>query len=246
MISVCIATYNGEKYIGEQLASILPQLGPNDEVVISDDGSTDGTLTVIGLQGDDRIRLFEGPQRHSPIHNFENALRHAKGDYIFLADQDDVWKPNKVEVCMRWLETYGCVVSDAEVTNAGLRPMFPSLYNIMYVREGRWYNMLWKNGYTGCCMAFDRKILEWSLPFPVDIPMHDIWIGNVAASMDRVKFLPDKLVYFRRHSDVASCNVNGSRYSRWQQIIFRWHVVKNIFLLKIKACKFRFHKTKPI
>lgn len=246
MISVCIATYNGAKYIGEQLASILPQLGPNDEVIISDDGSTDGTLAVVDQIGDERIRVIEGPHRHSPTHNFENALRHAKGNYIFLADQDDVWKPNKVQVCLHWLGEYDCVVSDAEVADASLHPIYPSLYNIMYVREGRWYNMFWKNGYTGCCMVFSKRVLEWSLPFPADIPMHDMWIGNVAASMSRVKFLPDKLICFRRHSTAASCNIKGSKYSRWQQLAFRWHIVKNILLLKIKASKTRSHRTRSV
>lgn len=104
MISVCVATYNGEMYIRQQLQSILCQLADSDEVIISDDGSTDGTLTVIREINDKRIRLIDGPRRQSPTLNFENALRQAKGDHIFLSDQDDVWKPEKVAVCMKWLK----------------------------------------------------------------------------------------------------------------------------------------------
>ena len=74
MISVCIATYNGEKYIGEQIASILKQLNANDEVIISDDGSTDATLSIIKTFQDPRIRVIPGPQKHSPTLNFENVL----------------------------------------------------------------------------------------------------------------------------------------------------------------------------
>ena len=228
MISVCVATYNGEKFIREQIDSILRQLSSDDEIIVSDDGSTDGTIVIINCIGDKRIRIIEGPRKHSPTFNFENALKEAKGDYIFLADQDDVWKTNKVEVCMKWLQKYDCVVSDAEVTDSNLNPLYPSLYAIMQVRQGHIYNTVWKNGYTGCCMAFRRNILEASLPFPKDIPMHDIWIGNVAAYKYNVKFIPDKLIMFRRHNETISCNGKGSKYSIWQQMKFRWSIIKNI------------------
>ncbi|MDD6862300.1 MAG: glycosyltransferase family 2 protein [Prevotella sp.] len=228
MISVCVATYNGEKFIREQIDSILCQLSSDDEIIVSDDGSTDGTIVIINCIGDKRIRIIEGPRKHSPTFNFENALKEAKGDYIFLADQDDVWKTNKVEVCMKWLQKYDCVVSDAQVTDSNLNPLYPSLYAIMQVRQGHIYNTVWKNGYTGCCMAFRRNILEASLPFPKDIPMHDIWIGNVAAYKYNVKFIPDKLILFRRHKETISCNGKGSKYSIWQQMKFRWSIIKNI------------------
>lgn len=232
MISVCVATYNGEMYIRQQLLSILCQLADSDEVIISDDGSTDGTLTVIREINDKRIRLIDGPRRQSPTQNFENALRQAKGDYIFLSDQDDVWKPNKVAVCMKWLQKYGCVVSDAEVTDSTLKVVHPSLFALLKVRQSRIYNTIWKNGYTGCCMAFSRRVLCAALPFPTNIPMHDIWIGNVAAYKYNVKFISDKLIYFRRHEDAASCNAKGSKFTLWQKIRFRWNTIKNIVYLK--------------
>ena len=228
MISVCIATYNGERFIREQIDSILCQLSSDDEIIVSDDGSADGTIGIINSIGDKRIRIIEGPHKHSPTLNFECALEEAKGDYIFLADQDDVWKTNKVEVCLKWLQKYDCVVSDAEVTDSSLKPLYPSLYKIMKVKEGRIYNTLWKNGYTGCCMAFRRNVLESSLPLPKSIPMHDIWIGNVAAYKYNVRFISDKLIYFRRHKGTTSCNVKGSNYTRWQQIRFRWSIILNI------------------
>ena len=206
MISVCIATYNGERYIRQQIESIVCQLNVDDEIIVSDDGSTDGTLDIVKGIGDKRIKIIEGPGRKSPILNFECALKASKGDFIFLSDQDDVWKPDKVEICMKWLKTYHCVVSDAEVTDNRLKPLYPSLYDIMQVRQGRIYNTIWKNGYTGCCMAFRRNVLEASLPFPKDIPMHDIWIGNVAAYKYNVIFIPDRLIHFRRHENTISCN----------------------------------------
>ena len=233
MISVCIATYNGEMFIREQIDSILRQLSSDDEIIVSDDGSTDDTISIINSIDDKRIRIIEGPIKHSPTPNFECAMKEAKGDYIFLADQDDVWKPNKVEVCIKWLQNYDCVVSDAEVTDSNLNPLYPSLYAIMQVRHGRIYNTIWKNGYTGCCMAFRRNVLKASLPFPKNIPMHDIWIGNVAAYKYNMKFIPDKLIMFRRHNETISCNGKGSKYSIWQQMKFRWSIIKNIVNLYI-------------
>ena len=233
MISVCIASYNGEKFIREQIDSILRQLSSDDEIIVSDDGSTDDTISIINSIVVKRIRIIEGPHKHSPTLNFECAMKEAKGDYIFLADQDDVWKSNKVEVCMKWLQKYDCVVSDAEVTDSNLNTLYPSLYAIMQVRQGRIYNTIWKNGYTGCCMAFRRNVLNASLPFPKNIPMHDIWIGNVAAYKYNMKFIPDKLIYFRRHNETISCNGKGSKYSIWQQMKFRWSIIKNIVNLYI-------------
>ena len=231
MISVCIATYNGERYIRQQIESIVCQLNVDDEIIVSDDGSTDGTLDIVKGIGDKRIKIIEGPGRKSPILNFECALKASKGDFIFLSDQDDVWKPDKVEICMKWLKTYNCVVSDAEVTDNRLKPLYPSLYDIMQVKQTRIYNTIWKNGYTGCCMAFRRNVLEASLPFPKDIPMHDIWIGNVAAYKYNVIFIPDRLIHFRRHENTISCNGKGSKFTIWQQMKFRLNIIKNIIRL---------------
>lgn len=232
MISVCIATYNGARYIGEQLASILKQLSAEDEVVVSDDGSTDGTLDIVRSLNDRRIRIVDGPRRHSPTLNFEWALRNAKGEYVFLADQDDVWLEGKVRRCMEELQKCDCVVSDAKVTDSCLNTTSESLFQLMHVRRGRLSNLLWRNGYTGCCMAFKREVLSKALPFPTDIPMHDIWIGNVAAFCGRLRFIDDRLLLFRRHNATASCNGKGSTYSLWQKLSFRWHTLKNIVKLK--------------
>ena len=99
MISVCIATYNGAEYLREQVESILSQLEEEDEIVVSDDSSTDTTIEILQSFGDRRIKIFKNPAKGF-VRNFENALRQAQGDFIFLSDQDDVWLPNKVAVCM--------------------------------------------------------------------------------------------------------------------------------------------------
>jgi len=229
MISVCIATYNGERFIERQVTSILSQIGVEDEIIVADDGSVDNTLTILRDLNDPRIRIVDGAHRHSPTWNFEKALKEARGEYIFLSDQDDVWMPEKVAVTMRYLQQYDCVVSDNVTVAADDSVISDSFYAVNNTRPGKYYNLLLKNGYLGCCMAFRRNVLDAALPFPADIPMHDIWIGNVAAFKYSVCFIPDKLMHYNRHGDNASTASAPSAYSLRQKLGFRWSVIHNLF-----------------
>ena len=228
MISVCMATYNGAVYIKEQLESILSQIGPEDEIVISDDGSTDATLDVIKSIGSPCIRIVQGPRMKSPSKNFENALAQAKGDIIFLCDQDDVWQPNKVAVMLQALKTAACVVSDCRVVDAQLNVMDPSFYQVVRKHEGRWYNLLVRNCYLGCCMAMRREVLDKALPFPKTVPMHDIWLGNVAAFYYSLRFIPDNLMVYRRHGKNASTTSDPSASSLRQKLVYRYQIVAGL------------------
>lgn len=203
MISVCIATYNGERYLKEQLNSILYQLADNDEVIISDDSSTDATLDIINSYQDSRIKLLPYQKFHSPIFNFEYALKCAKGDYIFLSDQDDVWEDNKVEVMMRALQRSHLVVSDCCVVDANLQVICRSFCNNKSRSKGIISNII-RNNFLGCCMAFRKEVLDKALPFPPSIAMHDIWLGLCASCFYSVEFIPDKLIKYRRHGNNAS------------------------------------------
>ena len=223
-----MATYNGAVYIKEQLESILSQIGPEDEIVISDDGSTDATLEVIKSIGSPCIRIVQGPRMKSPSKNFEHALAQAKGDIIFLCDQDDVWQPNKVAVMLQALKTAACVVSDCRVVDAQLNVMDPSFYHVVRKHEGRWYNLLVRNCYLGCCMAIRREVLDKALPFPKTIPMHDIWLGNVAAFYYSLRFIPDNLMAYRRHGKNASTTSDPSASSFMQKLAYRYQIVAGL------------------
>ena len=164
MNSVCIATYNGEKYIHEQLASILSQINIDDEVIISDDNSTDNTIQIINNFNDPRIKLIKGGFRNFTF-NFENAIKHAKGDYIFLSDQDDVWLPNKYTTTLHALKSFDLVCSDAIVVNQNLSPIHSSFFEYYNSGKGILKNII-KCSYCGACIAFNKKILHAIQPFP--------------------------------------------------------------------------------
>ena len=207
-ISVAMISYQGAKYIEEQLDSILATLGEDDEVVISDDGSTDGTREILTRyqQQDTRVRMIDGPKAGVKA-NVENALRACEGAYIFLADQDDIWMPEKVEKVMAAFEQdgVGLVVHDAIVTDGTCQEVIlESFYSLKGSGAGVLKN-IWRNTYIGCCMAFKRELLEEVLPIPNYIEMHDQWIGVINDQLKRgTKFIPDKLIKYRRHGNNAS------------------------------------------
>lgn len=230
MISVCLASYNGEKYIKEQIDSILFQLDDNDELIISDDGSSDKTISIINEYNDKRITVLQN-KYHGVVHNFENALSYAKGDYIFLSDQDDEWMPNKVEKCLCILKDYDCVVSDCYICNGNGNITHESFFSVNGTKQSKIYNLLINNGYMGSCMAFKRCVLSVALPFPKNIPLHDLWIGNIAAFKFNIKWIPDRLIKYRRHGSNASSSAEKSNTSFMKKLGYRWHIIK--WLLRV-------------
>lgn len=201
MISVCLAAYNGEKHIGAQMASILasPRV---TELLVSDDGSTDGTREVVAAVTDPRVKLLAGPKK-GVIRNFEFLLGQAAGTYIFLSDQDDVWLERKVDAMLPALAEADLVVSDCAVVDEQLKVVTPSFFAARGSGPGLVKNFL-RNSFLGCCMAFRREVLDYVLPFPARVPMHDWWIGLMASRKGRVRFLDEVLVLYRRHGANAT------------------------------------------
>ncbi|MBN2068152.1 MAG: glycosyltransferase family 2 protein [Opitutales bacterium] len=214
-------TYNGSKYIREQISSILYQLGVDDEIVVSDDSSSDETVQIVEEFADSRIRVFKENTFHSPVYNFENALKHARGDYIFMADQDDVWTSDKVSVMMSFLKKTDLVVSDCFIIDESGNEEIGSFYFIKRSGSGFFKN-LYKNSYIGCCMAFNRRIAEVIIPFPRNLAMHDVWIGLLAELIGDTVFIDNKLVYYRHHANNCSSTATfKSKYSFCYKIWYR-------------------------
>jgi glycosyltransferase involved in cell wall biosynthesis len=217
-----MATFNGAGYIREQLESILHSPLVN-EVVVSDDGSSDDTLDIIRSIADERIVLLNGP-RLGLIRNFEHALSHATGDVIFLSDQDDIWLPEKVPRVLEYLRDSVLVITDCKVVDADLNVIHSSFFQFNQSGPGLLRN-LFKNGYLGCCMTMRRSVLQIALPFPPKIAMHDWWLGLIASSVGRVNFAEDSLIMYRRHGTNASVTTQRSEYSLWRRLYWRAYLL---------------------
>lgn len=229
MISVCMASYNGAIFIKQQVISILSQLESEDELIISDDGSKDNTLEILVSLNDSRVKIFNNKSRHGVVPNFENAIKNASGDYIFLSDQDDIWLPNKKEKCLFYLQENDFISHNAFMIDKNGKLSGNDYFSLRGTRYGYWNN-LWKMGYLGCCMAFKKECLKDILPFPKDILWHDMWIASVLHLKYKGQLLNDGLILYRRHDANASPTTQKSQYS-WR---FKFQYRNYIFLHSLK------------
>lgn len=236
-VSVAMASYNGEKFLRQQIDSILSQLGSEDELIISDDHSTDQTLSIIEnyQKKDDRVKLYFN-EESGVTSNFENAIKRTQNDIIFLSDQDDVWKPEKVGIVKAYFETnpkINMIMSDITVVDNKLNTTIESFYEFRGSRHGVLKNIL-KNSYIGCAMSFRSELKQKVLPIPRNVPMHDMWIGLVADLNKSALLIPEKLIYYRRHDATVTSVENTSSFK--EKLIWRFRISYLLFksLLKIK------------
>jgi glycosyltransferase involved in cell wall biosynthesis len=213
-----MAAFQGERYIGAQLRSILHQLTSNDEVIVVDDASTDATCQVISKMQDPRIILVRNPSNQGVLRSFETALSRAAGQIIFLSDQDDLWLPQKVEAVVRSFSTdpdLMLVASDATLIDEDGVQIGDSFYaNRGKFRAGLFSNLI-IGKYHGCTMAFRSSLLQAALPFPrAKEAHHDTWIGCVNALFGgKTKYIAEPLVAYRRHStNVTGRKKNSTHY----------------------------------
>jgi glycosyltransferase involved in cell wall biosynthesis len=207
-----MAVFNGETYLEEQLRTILVQLAIDDELIIVDDCSADGSVDVIRRANDPRIILLHNEVNSGPAASFERAVSLAKGKYIFLSDQDDIWEPDKVSTISRIFDSENplVVVSDARVVDERRNLLRESLFDLRDSSVGFWHN-LYKNGFVGCCMAVRCDARSFLLPFPATAGgLHDEWIGLCSSLAGRVEFTKYKLIEYRRHSTNVSQMAHAS------------------------------------
>jgi glycosyltransferase involved in cell wall biosynthesis len=209
-ISVCMAAHNGAHYIREQIASILPQLGKSDELIVVDDSSQDNTIALIESFGDSRVRIVRNVHNMGVVRSFERALQVAGGDILFLSDQDDLWHSEKVREFVARFAAYPTItliIGNGELIGAAGQSLNERLYSSGAVATGVLANLV-KNRYQGSTMAFRREVLSVALPFPKGLPMHDSWIGLVNAIIGKAGYLDQPLVFYRRHG----ANVTAGRH----------------------------------
>jgi glycosyltransferase involved in cell wall biosynthesis len=215
-ISVALCTYNGEKFLPEQLESIAAQTRLPDELVITDDRSADRTLDVLHAFASHArfpVRISTNAERLGSTLNFESAIRRCQGEVIALCDQDDVWHPRKLAAFENTFAAgseVGLIFSDAEVVDAELRPLNCRLWDCTFtaaerraVDKGRAFEVLMqRNVVTGATMAFRANYRDLVLPVPSNTRLiHDGWIALVIASVAQILALPETLVQYRQHPD---------------------------------------------
>lgn len=238
-VSVCIATFNGEKYILEQLESIMSQLSENDEVIIVDDCSTDNTVSVLRQYNDYRIKLFLNDENKGSVYTFGKAIQLATKDYIFLADQDDVWTPGRLDIMLTYLSNSGMTLITSGYKFFTSEKRYQSLhaptkknhdskrhfYNILTIFKGN-------SGYVGCCMAFPKQFKRILLPFPSYIESHDLWIA-LASNLLRSNIHIDETTLMRR---LHCKNVSMVKRNLISKLFSRWIFLVSIFVLLFRIC----------
>ncbi len=212
-IDVLLASYNGEKYIEAQILSILNQTYKNIKLIISDDCSTDGTVDILKkyAQEDERIELHLQEKNLGVVKNIEFLLKNVSSNLYMLADQDDVWLPEKIEKAVEVLnkENADLVFGDLKVVDKNLNTIYDSFAKYMLLdRKIKKYignqklNYLY-NCVTGCTVLSKKKFIKEILPLPTlsKHMIHDHWIGLIVSFNGKLAYMPEKYILYRQHGD---------------------------------------------
>lgn len=245
-VSVCMAAYNGSLHIAEQIHSILSELGPRDELIIVDDCSTDQTAQLISEIEDARIRLIAARTNRGYVKSFERALDEARGEYVFLSDQDDIWIPGRVELMISAMGDNNLVVSNCQHIE-GTPGRFQeirlrekdsrhSVRNTLGILVG--FRLHW-----GCAMALRRPLLNQVLPFPAHMTeSHDQWIAMVGIANRSIQYLETDTILHRLHGD----NLTPKGIRSFSEIASaRVSFLRNIFTAIARASKPRTESVAP-
>lgn len=216
MIAILMATYNGEKYLTEQIDSIINQTCKDWKLYFRDDGSNDRTVDIINKYCEeypDKLFLIkDNLECKSASKNFIQMLNYISGfeefDYFMFSDQDDVWKEDKIEKTLTIIEQENnevpiLVHTDLEVVDSELKTLSKSFitYRNLDVNKKDLSHLLIQNNVTGCTMMFNRKLLEKINSNSNCIAMHDWWLTLIAATFGKIKFLNESTIYYRQHSN---------------------------------------------
>lgn len=211
-ISVCMAVYNGEKFLKEQIESILLQLGDKDELVIVDDCSTDNSVSIINSFTDNRIKLLLNNKNRRHVFTFGKAIELSQNEIIFLCDQDDIWIKERVKTFIEYFNkishikvitsNFLCINENGKLINnflpsVGAKDSFNYSKNVTNIFLG-------KIGYMGCVMAFKSEIKNIILPIPQYIEAHDIWIALIANRLKVNFHIEESTLYHRIHDNNVS------------------------------------------
>jgi glycosyltransferase involved in cell wall biosynthesis len=240
-VSVCLASYNGEKYICEQMESILSELSTFDEIIVVDDCSKDNTIQLIKEFNDPRIKIFLNDHNRRHVYTFNRAISLATNDVIMLADQDDVWLHGRVSLLVNnlidsgvffissnydYIDASGNLIDQVNRHELLSRDSNRNLKNIMNIFLGR-------INYFGCAMAFRKELKSIILPVPSYIESHDLWIAMASNIAGSTLHINEKTLMRRLHQ-LNQTNPNRSLLLKIKSRI--------IFLMSILTLILRFIK----
>ena len=210
-VDILLATYNGEKYLREQIDSILNQTHTEFRLLISDDGSTDGTIEILKeyKEKDGRIDVFFQENNLGVVKNFEFLLEKVEAKYYMFSDQDDIWKETKIEKSLNKIEEgFDLVYSDLEVVDENLNVTYSSYWKLkgIYNKIKKYNNFesLYLNNFiTGCTMISKKELINSFMPLPntSKFVLHDYWISLIISQNGKIAYIEEPLIKYRQHKN---------------------------------------------
>jgi len=227
-VTIIMTTYNGEKYVMEQVESILSSSYQDFELLIYDDGSKDATWSILEQQEKlykGKIHVFQNERNLGVTHNFLQAICHSTAEYIMLCDQDDVWKPNKISHTLKKMqqmeEKYKknlpiAVFTDATVVNQDLKVLHDSFFKASHLDpfQTDLSHLLMENKLIGCTVMINAalKTIIKEHKLPQLARFHDGWIALIAAAFGRIGYLEEATLLYRQHGQNVVGNVRFLAY----------------------------------
>jgi glycosyltransferase involved in cell wall biosynthesis len=234
-VEILLATYNGEKYLEEQIDSILNQSFIDWNLVIRDDKSEDKTLHIIEKyvqKYPQKIFLIQDGESNSRLgasQNFSKLLKHSSADYILFSDQDDIWLSNKIKDSLEhmwdlessWGKTLPILVhTDLSIVSRNLELIHPSYWQHQYLdpQRSNLNHFLVRNLITGCTILVNRALKNLAIPVPDAAYMHDWWLALVATAFGKISYLSESTILYRQHTS----NEVGAQSKSFKDIISRF------------------------
>lgn len=240
LISIALATYNGDRYLVEQLESIYNQTYRNIEVVVSDDHSSDDTIKILQVYKQKKgLKFTVNQNKLGIVKNFENAISKCSGEYILLSDQDDVWMPSKIETLVHEIGEFSLIYSDglilSNTESKGIRIsklnwMIP--FSVDSNNENFFKYLLFNSFVLGCSMMFKKELLKTAMPFFENYRNHDWWLVFCAECQNGVKYINVPLFHYRIHDDNCSILPQLSLFDKVFLVFSRNRVDSRILLQK--------------
>ncbi|MDY0402703.1 glycosyltransferase family 2 protein [Sulfurovum sp.] len=242
LVSIAMATYNGEKYLKEQLDSIYNQTYKNIEVIVCDDYSSDKTIEILEEYSKKYgLKYYVNEKNLGFKKNFQKAINLCNGEYIALADQDDIWVENKLEVLVKNIGGFSLIHSACSLIDESSKEISP-----LWIKQDDFRHsfpkFIFGNTVTGCTVLLKRELLKNAFPIPSGEKYHDWWLALLATKMDGITYCDKALVKYRQHSTQdTGAHVDSilSRMVRYYQSLFSKQNSKRYFMSRQQVLRLK-------